>query len=189
MRKGSNSVVGRARRNAGPPDLRSCKVATPSPSKNANLQPRPQAQAARLRVRLVVLGAALGGVFAVAHSGWLPSVPLCLFKVAAGRPCPGCGMTRSIVCLAHGDLAGSLRMHPLGIVLTGFAVAALAGTAVGLARGGDPVKTFLERRGVALVVGLLAVFVGVWVLRAFLVPAWSPDPVTAAPLWAYLGGR
>jgi Protein of unknown function (DUF2752) len=29
----------------------------------------------------------------------------CLFKAATGIPCPGCGVTRSIVALLHGDFS------------------------------------------------------------------------------------
>lgn len=37
----------------------------------------------------------------------------CPFREATGIPCPSCGMTRSLVHLAHGDLAGSLTLNPL----------------------------------------------------------------------------
>ncbi|MCC6176859.1 MAG: DUF2752 domain-containing protein [Chloroflexi bacterium] len=40
----------------------------------------------------------------------------CPFKVMTGLPCPGCGLTRSVVFLLHGDLTASLYFHPLGIV-------------------------------------------------------------------------
>lgn len=37
--------------------------------------------------------------------------------------CPGCGLGRSVSLLLHGDIAGSLSIHPLGIpaalILTG----------------------------------------------------------------------
>lgn len=38
----------------------------------------------------------------------------CLSRSALGVPCPGCGLTRSIIYLAHGDLAASLQLHRLG---------------------------------------------------------------------------
>ena len=44
--------------------------------------------------------------------GTLPS--LCLFYHLTGLPCPGCGLTRSFVCLGHGHLWQSLHWHPLG---------------------------------------------------------------------------
>jgi hypothetical protein len=42
----------------------------------------------------------------------LPSI--CIFYDTTGLPCPGCGLTRSFVCLAHGRLAEAFRWHPLG---------------------------------------------------------------------------
>ena len=42
----------------------------------------------------------------------LPSV--CLFYHLTGLPCPGCGLTRSFVCLSHGQWAEALHWHPLG---------------------------------------------------------------------------
>jgi hypothetical protein len=54
----------------------------------------------------------------IAH---LPSV--CLFHDLTGLPCPGCGLTRSFVCLAHGQFAQSLRYHPLGAALFAFMLA------------------------------------------------------------------
>lgn len=104
-------------------------------------------------------------------------VPLCLFNLVMGVPCPGCGMTRSMVRLADGDVVGAFRMHPAGPVLVALWLGVVAGTAVGLVRGGDPVARFAERRGVWIVVPLLVLIVGSWVLRAFLVPSWSPDAV------------
>jgi hypothetical protein len=43
--------------------------------------------------------------------------PLCPVKALTGRDCPGCGLTRSFVSLAHGDLGGSWRHHRMGVVL------------------------------------------------------------------------
>ena len=49
---------------------------------------------------------------------FLPNV--CTFQGITGLPCPGCGLTRSIVAAMHGDLAMSLRYHRLGLVTTGY---------------------------------------------------------------------
>lgn len=40
--------------------------------------------------------------------------PLCVTNLLLGFKCPGCGLTRSFVHLAHGDVAASLRSHRLG---------------------------------------------------------------------------
>jgi hypothetical protein len=52
----------------------------------------------------------------VAMSG-LPRLPmpqLCMSKAWFGWECPGCGLTRSFILLAHGDWRGSFQMHRLG---------------------------------------------------------------------------
>ncbi|MCC9607026.1 DUF2752 domain-containing protein [Blastopirellula sp. JC732] len=43
--------------------------------------------------------------------------PSCGMKLFWGVDCPGCGLTRSFILLAHGDLAGSLAYNPSGILL------------------------------------------------------------------------
>lgn len=48
---------------------------------------------------------------------FLPDVPLpdvCMMQRAFGVDCPGCGLTRSIICLTQGRIADSLAMHRLG---------------------------------------------------------------------------
>jgi preprotein translocase subunit SecG len=40
----------------------------------------------------------------------------CTFKNLTGLPCPGCGLTRSLVAAAHGDLRDSFHHHRLGLL-------------------------------------------------------------------------
>jgi hypothetical protein len=47
----------------------------------------------------------------------LGNLQLCALKAFTSIPCPSCGITRSIVEVCHGDVAGALRFHPLGPVL------------------------------------------------------------------------
>jgi hypothetical protein len=42
---------------------------------------------------------------------------LCHWKRLTGIDCPGCGMTRCFVALAHGDFASAWRFNPAGILL------------------------------------------------------------------------
>ncbi|HYU20881.1 MAG TPA: DUF2752 domain-containing protein [Chloroflexota bacterium] len=60
---------------------------------------------------------ALGALIAAASvpPAWVQAGPvLSPFRLSTGLPDPSCGLTRSVVALAHGDLAGSLFFHPLG---------------------------------------------------------------------------
>jgi hypothetical protein len=45
---------------------------------------------------------------------------LCPFKALTGFPCPGCGITKSLVFLYRGDVATSVHYHLLGIPLVLF---------------------------------------------------------------------
>lgn len=38
---------------------------------------------------------------------------ICIFKVYAGLPCPGCGMTRSFIALSQGHMHQAFYWHPL----------------------------------------------------------------------------
>jgi uncharacterized protein DUF2752 len=49
--------------------------------------------------------------------------PLCPFRLLTGLPCPGCGLTRSLVSLLHGDLSAAVFFHPLGPVAAGAVLA------------------------------------------------------------------
>ena len=40
----------------------------------------------------------------------------CIFFNLTGLPCPGCGMTRSITSVVHGDISGSFLHHRLGLL-------------------------------------------------------------------------
>jgi hypothetical protein len=132
----------------------------------------------RGRIRLtpgaVAAVALLGAVVVPLH--WIEVGPLlCPFRLLTGLPCPGCGMARSVVALAHGDLQGSLFYHPLGFVVVAVGVMLVAADSM----------HFLRRRragavqssgAVALLDGLAVVaLLGVWAVRLpmYLAGSWS----------------
>ena len=41
------------------------------------------------------------------------ALSLCLFKNTIGVECPGCGMTRAISCVFHGDFVGAWQYNRL----------------------------------------------------------------------------
>ncbi len=112
---------------------------------------------------LAVLLAAFGALL------YAQSIP-CFFARLFHVPCPGCGSTRAVLALLHGDLEGVVRYNPLGPV-----VAVLIGVlaldvlrsvllhgdvrSAGQGRLGGTIKL-----GVLLVAGLEVVL---WVARFF----------------------
>ncbi len=52
------------------------------------------------------------GVLAVHATG--SALLQCPVPAATGCRCPGCGMTRSVVALARGDVEASFALHPFG---------------------------------------------------------------------------
>ena len=48
----------------------------------------------------------------------------CLFKNFTGIACPSCGVTRSVLMLAHGSVTQALLMNPLGIIVAAIMAAA-----------------------------------------------------------------
>lgn len=86
-------------------------------------------------------------------NGRLANLPtICPFHALTGAPCPGCGLTRAVVCLCHGRFSESLAYHPLAL-------------AVLLAAASYP---FLKRRPERLTVILwvvIGLLLGLWPLR------------------------
>jgi len=48
--------------------------------------------------------------------GPLPLPEVCTFHNLTDLPCPGCGLTRSIVAIVHGRIKSSFNYHCLGII-------------------------------------------------------------------------
>ena len=52
--------------------------------------------------------------------------PPCLFHSLTGLQCPGCGTTRALHHLLHGDVAGAFRLNAMLFVVAPFATLATA---------------------------------------------------------------
>lgn len=77
-----------------------------------------------LRVRaLTTLGFAYCLYAYVSYAAhWI--IPVCVFRLLTGLPCPLCGLTRSVGAALNGDWTGSFRFHILGLALVVAVVAA-----------------------------------------------------------------
>lgn len=53
----------------------------------------------------------------VSGASAVPIPETCGMKIMFGHPCPGCGLTRSFIHLAHGDWRSSLAIHRIGWLL------------------------------------------------------------------------
>jgi hypothetical protein len=90
-------------------------------------------------------------------------VPLCPTRNWLHLPCPGCGATRATWLALQGDWAGSLRMHPLAMVVGVLMVPSGLITLRGIVREGVPAPMPRPLRWIwYLVAGAL---VAVWLAR------------------------
>src|SRR5262249_51130087 len=94
----------------------------------------------------------------------------CAFASVFHRPCPGCGSTRAVVALLHGDLHGVLAYNPFGPVMAVLiGVLGLQAVASILVHGdfrgaGEGRVGFVVKRGIFVVVALELVL---WIARFF----------------------
>jgi hypothetical protein len=120
-----------------------------------------------LAVAAVVIGAAtmleVRAQERVAIRG-LPNYPLphmCTSRVFLGISCPGCGLTRSFVYLAHGRWQEAWRVHRLGWLLAGLVVMQLPYRGMILAGLLRPISS---RTAQWLAFGLAGLLVAHWAL-------------------------
>jgi len=75
-------------------------------------------------VAVAVLGVAALGLSLVLTPADAADGPIvCPFRLLTGLPCPGCGLTRSWVFLAHGRVTDALSANPFGPVTMAAAIA------------------------------------------------------------------
>ncbi|MEP7216642.1 MAG: DUF2752 domain-containing protein [Anaerolineaceae bacterium] len=74
----------------------------------------------------VIALACLCAAFALSPTTVGTGPTICPFRLATGLPCPGCGLTRSWVALAHGRISASFNANLFGPLAFGLTAAALA---------------------------------------------------------------
>jgi hypothetical protein len=86
----------------------------------------------------------------------------CLFRGLTGVPCPGCGITTSLLALARGDAQTSWAANPAGLAVAAMLVGQAVVAAVAMRRAGPAASdlrwlTWLDRMALG---GLAAVWLG-----------------------------
>jgi hypothetical protein len=122
-------------------------------------------------VLLVMLAASYAwiGYNGIVRAQQAEGISICIVRTVTGVPCPGCGTTRSVLHVLHGDVLDAVMSNPFGLL----AVAALSvlpfWIAVDLARGRaslmhayDVLNHQLARRAVRVVIVLLVLCVWTW---------------------------
>jgi hypothetical protein len=115
---------------------------------------------------LVIAGLAIAASFVLevggerVHLAGLPGYPVpktCFSRELFGVDCPGCGLTRSFVYLAHGEWQASWGMHRLGWLMFLATLAQLPYRLYVLLGGGRVIPAALAKAfGTALIALLIA---------------------------------
>lgn len=86
----------------------------------------------------------------------------CLMQRLAGLPCPGCGITTSLLALMHGDIGRAWQANPAGagiaLLLAGQAAVATVWLRSRARPGRGP--TWLQQLDLLAIGGLLVVWIG-----------------------------
>ncbi len=125
-------------------------------------EPVPPSRVRALRAVLTSL------VWAVSCTPLLFGVQRCTVATLFHVPCPGCGMTRALRLLAHGQTAESLRMHPLALpVLVAGSLLMLASVWAAVVTGMPFYlhKVRFGRAALAFAVLAYALATGLWAMR------------------------
>lgn len=92
-------------------------------------------------------------------------LPLCPTAVLSGQPCPGCGMTRAALALAHGDLERACSLNPISFIVVPIAALMVGFGVASYLRDGDSRMHHPLAKWTGLTT-IAALFV-VWLLRWF----------------------
>lgn len=105
------------------------------------------------------------------HFRALPNWPLphvCFSRAALGVPCPGCGLTRSFIYLAHGQWQQAWLEHRLGWLVAALAAFQFPYRIWAIRRGGR--VAFSPRFATTLAVVLMVLLTANWGLQLVLLP-------------------
>lgn len=109
----------------------------------------------------LTLGLAAIALF-VLEPGKSPFLPGCLFRVLTGFTCPGCGTTRALHQLLHGNLLAAFQLNPLLILSLPFLLYALLRYTNAVVRGQPINRNSLPAGYIWAIFGVVLFF---WIFR------------------------
>lgn len=92
-------------------------------------------------------------------------LPPCGFYVLFHKPCPSCGMTTSFSWLMHGRPVEALRAQPAGVGVFAVGLVVWLYLPLGWAKRRPFIHILESRAALPLILGLIALILGVWVRR------------------------
>jgi Protein of unknown function (DUF2752) len=98
-------------------------------------------------------------IFQPGRSGFFPTCP---FRAFTGFACPGCGATRGLHCLLHGDFVAALKFNPLVILSLPFLLYTLVRYTNAAVRG-RPLQSY--QFNAKYIWALFVVILSFWVFR------------------------
>jgi hypothetical protein len=107
----------------------------------------------------LAVGATYLFIFEPGKTGFFPACP---FRALTGFSCPGCGSTRGLHRLLHGDVIGAFEFNPLMVVALPFLLYALVRYTNAAWRGRPPKRHQLNAK---YIWALLVVTMSFWVFR------------------------
>ncbi len=97
-----------------------------------------------------------------------PLPTLCAMRRLAGIDCPGCGLTRCFISLAHGAVGRAWHFNPAGLLLFAVMAAQIPFRAVQLWRIRSGKPELNAARFNWLLLGIAAALIGQWIVRLVL---------------------
>jgi len=117
----------------------------------------------RLTALLIWLSIALGAtylfIFDPGKTGFFPACP---FRTLTGFTCPGCGSTRGLHRLLHGDIVSALEFNPLMVLSLPFLLYALVRYTTAAVSGRPLQRHNLDAKYIWMLFGVIMSF---WIFR------------------------
>ncbi len=124
-----------------------------------------------LTIALIWLGMAAGAIYIfIFEPGKTGFFPVCPFRALTGFTCPGCGTTRALHHLLHGDVWGAFQLNPFTMLLLPLLLAAFVRYSIKVFRS-QPIKG--NELAPAYMWALFIVAVSFWLIRN---TPWYPFP-------------